>query len=42
MVEGARLESGALEQCGDVPNNIFRSGFNDLTPERSLSMYPRK
>ena len=32
VVEGARLESAALEQCGDVPNHIFRSRFNDLIP----------
>jgi hypothetical protein len=42
VVEGARLESAALEQCGDVPNHIFRSRFNDLTPEMSLSVSSRK
>jgi hypothetical protein len=42
VVEGARLESAALEQCGDVPNNIFRIRFNDLTSGRSFSVSPRK
>ena len=42
VVDQARLESAALEQCGDVLIHIFRSRFNDLTPERSLSVSPRK
>ena len=42
MVEGARLESAALERCGDVPKHIFRSRFNDLAPEECLSVFPRK
>jgi integrase len=36
VVEGARLESGSLERCRAVPKHIFRSLFNDLTPERCL------
>jgi len=42
QVDGARLESGALEPCRDVPKHLFRSHFNDLAPERCLSVFPRK
>ena len=42
MVDGARLESDALERCRDVPKHHFRSRFNDLAPERCLSVFPRK
>jgi len=38
----SRLESGAFEQCGDVPNHLFRSRFNDLAPRECLSVFPRK
>jgi Tol biopolymer transport system component len=34
--------ANVLEQRGDVPNHIFRSRFNDLSPERSLSVSLRK
>jgi hypothetical protein len=42
VVEGARLESDSLEQCGDIPNHIFCSRFNEIAPGRSLSVSPRK
>jgi hypothetical protein len=42
VVEGARLESDALDVCLDVPKHLFRRAFNDLAPERCLSVFPRK
>ena len=42
VVEGARLESDALERCRDVPTHIFRSRFNDLALGSCLSVFPRK
>jgi hypothetical protein len=42
VVEGARLESDVVEPHRDVPKHLFRSPFNDLTPERCRSMFPRK
>ena len=41
-VDQARLESDVVERCGDVPNHIFRSRFNHLTPGKSLSVSPCK
>jgi hypothetical protein len=42
VVEVARLESDALERCGDVPKHLFRSRFNDLASGQCLSVFPCK
>jgi hypothetical protein len=42
VVEGARLESEALEQCGDALKHLLRSRFNDFAPGRCLSMFAPK
>ena len=42
VVEGARLESDALEPRRDVPTHLFSRPFTDLTPRGCLSVFPRK
>jgi hypothetical protein len=42
VVEGARLESDALQRCRDVPKHNFRSRFNDLAPGTCFPVFPRK